>query len=87
MRLQRTLQGKARGSISLDALFDHLNHLSSQTVKANRPGCSSSGVIVEKWQFDGETFDIRFSELANDLLRAADDHHREIIAVLLKEIG
>lgn len=87
MKLQRTLQGKAKGSLSIDALIDHLNLLSSHTVEVNQPGGNVSGVIVEQWQFDGENFDIRFSELAGDLLRAAGYHQSEIVAVLLKEIG
>lgn len=87
MRFQKSLQGKAKGSVSVDALLEHLHHLSGETVNINAPGLSVSGVIVEKWQFDGESFDVQFSEQAIDFLQAADDPRIEIVAVLFNEIG
>ncbi len=86
MTLQGTLQGNAKGSLPIDALIDHLNFLSSETVNINVPGCITSGVIVEKWQFDGEFFHIRFSGQANELLQAADGPHREFVTCLFNEI-
>lgn len=87
MKIQKTLQGKPKGTRPLDDLLDYLQQLSSDTFSLRAGGYSASGVIVELWHFDGESFDVRFSDLAPDLLQAADDHHREMVAALFHEIG
>ena len=68
-------------------LLKHVGHLSVETVNINMPNHKVRGVIVERWQFDGENFCIQFSEPAIDFLQAAADPRSEIVAVLFNEIG
>jgi hypothetical protein len=48
---------------------------------------AASDVIVKQWGFDGESFDVQFSQPAIEFLQATDDPRGEIVAVLFNEIG
>lgn len=87
MEFRKTLRGKAKGSLPVDVLLKHVEHLSGETVNITTPHLTASSVIVERWQFDGVHFDIQFSEPAIDFLQATDDPRSEIVAVLFNEIG
>ncbi|AVX93341.1 hypothetical protein [Pseudomonas psychrophila] len=87
MNIQKELHGKASGSVLVDGLIERLRHLSRETVNIDSPDFEASGPIVEQWDFDGEHFDVRFSQLAVDFFQTADDPRRELIAVLFNEIG
>jgi hypothetical protein len=93
MKFQQALHGKAKGSVPLETLFTHLRLLSPvscllsrETVNIDAPGRSGWALIVDQWEFDGEYFDIQFSESAIDFLQIADDPRSEIVAVLFNEI-
>ena len=86
MKFQQALHGKAKGSLPLETLFTHLRLLSRETVNIDAPGRSGWAFIVDQWEFDGEYFDIQFSESAIDFLQITDDPRSEIVAVLFNEI-
>ncbi len=87
MKFQKTLHGKAKGSMPIEELFKHLQHLSRETVNVNASGYTAADFIVEQWNFDGEYFDVQFSQLAVDFLQTAADPRSELVAVLFNEIG
>ncbi|UST77242.1 hypothetical protein [Pseudomonas siliginis] len=87
MKFKKTLQGRTKGDMPVEALLQHLQHLSRETVNMNTSSYTASALIVEQWRFDGEFFDVQFSQPAIEFLQATDDPRGEIVAVLFNEIG
>lgn len=87
MKFQKTLHGKVTGSMPVEELFKHLQHLSREAVNVNASGCTAAVFIVEQWNFDGQYFDVQLSQLAVDFLQTVDDPRSELVAVLFNEIG
>lgn len=87
MKFKNALQGKAKGNLPVEALIQHLQHLARETVNISTSSYTASDVIVKQWGFDGESFEVQFSQPAIEFLQATDDPRGEIVAVLFNEIG
>lgn len=87
MNFQKTLQGEAIGQQAPEELITHLEHLSSETVSINIGNQTASSVIVKRWKFDGDFFDIEFSEHALQFLQTTGDPRCEIVFQLFHQIG
>lgn len=87
MGFQKTLRGEAIGSLEPEDLIKHLEHLSSEIVSIGIGNQLASSVIVKRWEFDGDSFDIEFSEQALYFLQTTDDPRCEIVALLFHQIA
>lgn len=87
MCFQKTLRGQVIGSLEPEDLIKHIEHLSSELVNVGTGNQMASSVIVKRWEFDGDYFDIEFSEQALHFLQTTDDPRCEIVGLLFHQIA
>jgi len=86
MKFQKTLQGKPRGSTTPEVLMQHLNFLARESVNIAKGGLTVREIILQSWHFDGDYFDLIFSEPALEFLQSTDDSRIEIVQIVFDQV-